>query len=71
MRLVDVAGRYEGSGDGSESGPFDATIEIVPLLVAYGAERSAPDRNGNTAAEIARSADHTEIAEYLEGAGDS
>ena len=36
-RLIAAAGRYEGTGDGSESGPFNATIEITPLLGAMGA----------------------------------
>jgi hypothetical protein len=36
-RLIAVAGRYEGTGDGSESGPFDSMIEITPLLGAMGA----------------------------------
>ena len=35
-RLIGVAGRYEGTGDGSESGPFDATIEITSLLGGMG-----------------------------------
>jgi hypothetical protein len=35
-RLIAVAGRYEGTGDGSESGPFTATIEIAPLLDGMG-----------------------------------
>jgi hypothetical protein len=36
-RLIAVAGRYEGAGDGSGSGPFDATIEITSLLGGMGA----------------------------------
>ena len=35
-RLIAAAGRYEGPGDGSESGPFDASIEIEPLLDGLG-----------------------------------
>jgi len=35
-RLIAAAGRYEGTGDGSESGPFDAAIEIAPLLDGLG-----------------------------------
>jgi hypothetical protein len=35
-RLVATAGRYEGTGDGSESGAFEATIEVVPLLDGLG-----------------------------------
>ena len=35
-RLVAAAGRYEGTGDGSESGPFGATIEITSLLDGLG-----------------------------------
>lgn len=46
-RLIAVAGRYEGAGDGSESGPFDATIEITSLLGGMGATidyvATAPD----------------------------
>ena len=36
-RLNAAAGRYEGTGDGTESGPFNATIEIAPLLDGMGA----------------------------------
>ena len=36
-RVIAVAGRFEGTGHGSESGPFDATIEITPLLGGMGA----------------------------------
>ncbi len=46
-RLIAVAGRYEGTGGGSESGPFDATIEIALLLGGMGATidyaATAPD----------------------------
>jgi hypothetical protein len=46
-RIVAVAGRYEGSGESSESGPFDATIEITTLLGGMGATidytSTAPD----------------------------
>ncbi|HUW04545.1 MAG TPA: hypothetical protein VMW08_19505 [Acidimicrobiales bacterium] len=46
-RLIAVAGRYEGTGHGSESGPFDATIEITTLLGGMGATidyaATAPD----------------------------
>jgi hypothetical protein len=46
-RLIAVGGRYEGTGDGSESGPFDATIEITSLLGGMGATidyvATAPD----------------------------
>jgi hypothetical protein len=31
-RVVAVAGRYEGTGDGAESGPFTATLEIASIL---------------------------------------
>jgi ankyrin repeat protein len=34
--------------------------------VAHGADLTAGDRNGDTAAMIARSAGHPEISEYLE-----
>lgn len=36
-RLIAVAGRYEGPGGGIESGAFDATMEIAPLLGGMGA----------------------------------
>jgi hypothetical protein len=36
-RLITGAGRYEGTGDGIESGPFNATIEIATLLDGMGA----------------------------------
>ncbi len=36
-RVIGAAGRYEGSGDGVESGPFTATIDIAPLLDGMGA----------------------------------
>jgi hypothetical protein len=36
-RLIAVAGRYQGTGDGIESGPYDATIEITSLLGGMGA----------------------------------
>ncbi len=46
-RLIAVAGRYEGTGDGSENGPCDATIEITTLLGGMGATidyiATAPD----------------------------
>lgn len=48
-RLIGVAGRYEGTGDRGESGPFDATIEITALLGGMGATidytATAPDGN--------------------------
>lgn len=33
-----AAGRYEGSGDGAESGAFTAVLEVRPLLDGMGAE---------------------------------
>jgi hypothetical protein len=36
-RVAALAGRYEGSGDGSAIGPFTATLEIAPLLGGMGA----------------------------------
>jgi hypothetical protein len=36
-RLIAVAGRHEGTGDGIESGPFDATLEVTSLLDGMGA----------------------------------
>ncbi|HUS41115.1 MAG TPA: hypothetical protein VMY16_00480 [Ilumatobacteraceae bacterium] len=36
-RLITGVGRYEGTGDGIESGPFNATIEIATLLDGMGA----------------------------------
>ena len=44
-------------------------LEIVRLLVSRGADGSLEDRNGNAAAAVARSADHVEVAVYLEGVG--
>ena len=46
-RVVSAAGHYEGSGDGAESGPFAATIDVAPLLDGLGATidyvATAPD----------------------------
>ena len=46
-RIVNAAGRYEGSGDGPESGPFSCVLEIRALLDGLGAEltytATAPD----------------------------
>jgi hypothetical protein len=58
-RLVAAAGRYEGTGDGTESGPFDATIEIVSLLGGMGAtiDYTATARDGS---ELHR--EHTVLA---------
>ena len=58
-RLVAAAGRYEGTGDGNESGPFDATIEIVSLLGGMGAtiDYTAVARDGS---ELHR--EHTVLA---------
>ena len=46
-RVIGAAGRYDGSGDGAESGPFTATIEIAALLGGMGATidyvATAPD----------------------------
>lgn len=58
-RLVAIAGRYEGTGDGTESGPFGATIEIVPLLGGMGAtiDYTATARDGS---ELHR--EHTVLA---------
>jgi hypothetical protein len=36
------------------------------LLITHGADRTAVNRNGDTAAEIARSAGFVELAAYLE-----
>lgn len=36
--LAAAAGRYTGSGDGIESGPFTATIEVEPVLDGLGVE---------------------------------
>ena len=36
-RVIAIAGRYEGSGEASEIGTFDATIEIASLLGGMGA----------------------------------
>lgn len=37
-RVVAAAGHYEGVGDGSESGPFTAVLDVRPLLDGMGAE---------------------------------
>ena len=46
-RVVSAAGRYEGAGDGDESGPFTAIIEIASILDGMGATidyvATAPD----------------------------
>jgi len=46
-RVVSAAGRYEGTGDGAESGPFTAAIEISAILGGMGATidyvATAPD----------------------------
>jgi len=46
-RVVAAAGRYEGPGDGIESGPFRGVLDIEPLLDAMGADirysATAPD----------------------------
>jgi hypothetical protein len=36
-RVAALAGRYEGSGHGAESGPFNASLEITSLLGGMGA----------------------------------
>lgn len=58
-RLNSVAGRYEGTGDGAESGPFDAAIEVVPILGGMGAtiDYTATARDGS---ELHR--EHTVLA---------
>jgi hypothetical protein len=50
-RVVSAAGRYEGTGDGVESGPFTAAIDIEPLLGGMGA----------TIDYVATAADGTEL----------
>lgn len=46
-RVVSAAGRYDGTGDGAESGPFTAVFEIAPILDGMGATvdyiATAPD----------------------------
>jgi hypothetical protein len=46
-RVVSTAGRYEGTGDGAESGPFTAVVEITTILGGMGATiayvATAPD----------------------------
>ncbi len=37
-RLAAAAGRYRGSGDGAESGPFSATIDVRAALDGLGVE---------------------------------
>ncbi len=36
-RVVSAAGRYRGTGDGVESGPFTAALDIEPILGGMGA----------------------------------
>ncbi len=46
-RVLSAAGRHEGTGDGPESGPFSATLEVAPILDKMGASidyvATAPD----------------------------
>ncbi len=37
-QLAAAGGRYEGEGDGAESGPFHATIDVRPVLDGLGVE---------------------------------
>jgi len=37
-RLAGAAGHYTGGGDGAESGPFAATMDVRPLLDGLGVE---------------------------------
>lgn len=50
-RVLAHAGRYSGTGDGVESGPFTATLEIASIL----------DGMGATIDYVATSADGTEL----------
>lgn len=36
-RIVGAAGHHVGTGDGAESGPFTATLDITPILGGLGA----------------------------------
>jgi ankyrin repeat protein len=45
-------------------------LEVVKLLIAYGAERSLKDVDGDNAASFAEQSGHTHVAEYLESAED-
>ncbi|MGB0112177.1 MAG: hypothetical protein WBP59_03060 [Ilumatobacteraceae bacterium] len=46
-RIAGAAGHYEGEGDGVESGPFSAVVDVSSLLDGMGAEitytATAPD----------------------------
>ena len=46
-RVAAAAGSYEGTGDGAESGPFTARLQISPILSGMGATidyvATAPD----------------------------
>lgn len=46
-QVLSVAGRHDGTGDGVESGPFTATLEVAPILGTMGASidyvATAPD----------------------------
>ncbi len=37
-RLAAQAGRFEGTGDGAESGPFSASMDVVVILDGLGVE---------------------------------
>lgn len=65
---ADLAVRQEDGATALHIAAATGDLEIVRLLVEHGADRSAENRHGNTAAETARSADFAEIAAYLEGA---
>ena len=62
-------GRAEEMPDGSTSlhfASFSGAIEAVKLLLQYGAEKDAVDKNGRTPIMIAASQNHTEIVELFE-----
>ena len=46
-RVLSVAGRHDGTGEGTESGPFTATLEVTPILGTMAASidytATAPD----------------------------
>ncbi|MBT8086657.1 MAG: ankyrin repeat domain-containing protein [Gammaproteobacteria bacterium] len=66
---IDTTIRQEAGSTALHIAAAVGDVDIVRMLVAHGADRSARDSYDNTPAAIARSAGHPEIAEYLEAPG--
>jgi ankyrin repeat protein len=64
---ADVAVRQEDGATALHIAAATGDPELVGLLINHGANHAAVNHNGDTAAEIARSAGFAELAEYLEG----